>query len=60
MAEFRCRDCKKKGTFTYVGKYECPTCGSKTVQIALTIEEMEDDHPVIVAIKKIAETGGKD
>jgi Zn finger protein HypA/HybF involved in hydrogenase expression len=60
MARFSCRDCKKEADFTYVGKYECPSCGSNAVQIALTIEEMEDDHPVIVAIKKLAETGGKD
>ena len=60
MAEFRCRDCKKEGVFTYVGKYECPSCGSTSVQIGLTIEEMDDDHPVIVALRKFAEAAGKD
>jgi hypothetical protein len=60
MATFRCRDCKKKGVFTYAGKYECQLCGSTSVQIGLTIEEMDDDHPVIVALRKLTKTGGKD
>jgi hypothetical protein len=60
MATFRCRDCKKEGVFTYVGKYECPLCGSMSVQIGLTIEEMDDGHLFIVALRKLTEAGGKD
>jgi rRNA maturation endonuclease Nob1 len=55
MARFRCRACGSEGTFAYSGKHECPNCGSDNVQFALTIEELSDDDPLIVALTKLAD-----
>ncbi len=54
MARFCCRDCASEGTFIYSGKHECPKCGSDNVQFALSIEELSDDDPLIVALTKLA------
>jgi Zn finger protein HypA/HybF involved in hydrogenase expression len=55
MARFCCRDCSSEGTFTYAGTHECPKCGSRNVQFALSIEELSDDDPLIVALTKLAD-----
>jgi hypothetical protein len=55
MARFRCRACGSEGSFAYSGKHECPNCGSNDVQFALSIEELGDDDPLIVALMKMAE-----
>jgi len=55
MARFRCRSCGSEGAFAYSGSHECPKCGSATVQCALSIEEMADDDPLIVALTNMAE-----
>ena len=56
MARFRCRDCNNEGTFTYSGKHACPCCGSRDVQLALSIEELADNDPLFAAMSKLAET----
>ena len=58
MARFRCRACAEEGTFAYGGIHACPRCGSGTVQIALSIEELPDDDFLIVALNKLAEGDG--
>jgi Zn finger protein HypA/HybF involved in hydrogenase expression len=55
MARFRCRACGSECTFAYCGKHECPKCGSDNVQFALSIEELSDDDPLIVALTKLAD-----
>ena len=55
MARFRCRACDSEGTFEYDDQHACPECGSRDVQIALSIEELADDDPLIVELKKLAE-----
>jgi hypothetical protein len=41
MARFRCRACSGEGTFEYrEGRRACPICGSRDVQVALSIEEI--------------------
>jgi uncharacterized Zn finger protein (UPF0148 family) len=55
MARFRCRDCNTEGTFEYDGRHACPNCGSRDVQVALSIEELGDDAPLIVALTKMAD-----
>ena len=55
MARFRCRVCGDEGTFAYDGRHACPECGSRDVQIALSIEELADYDPLIVALKNLAE-----
>jgi len=55
MARFRCRTCNTGGTFAYTGTHACPNCGSRDVQIALAIEELGDDDPLIVALTKLAD-----
>jgi uncharacterized Zn finger protein (UPF0148 family) len=55
MACFRCRACNSEGTFEYDGRHACPHCGSRDVQIALSIEELDDDDPLIVALTKLAD-----
>jgi hypothetical protein len=55
MAKFRCRDCNNEGMFSYSGKHECPNCGSRDVQFALSIDELGDDDPLIVALTKMAD-----
>jgi rubredoxin len=57
MARYRCRNCNNEGTFSYSGKHECPKCGSRDVQFALSIEELGDYDPLIVALKKMADDG---
>jgi hypothetical protein len=54
MARFRCGTCGQEGTFDYVGRHECPNCGSVDVQFALGTEELPDDHPLIEAMKRLA------
>jgi hypothetical protein len=56
MARFRCRTCNQEGTFEYAGGHACPKCGSRDVQIALSIHELSDDDPIIVALTQLAET----
>jgi hypothetical protein len=60
MARFRCRDCKQEGEFDYTGVHECPRCGSREVQFALSIAELPDDDPLVRAIEKLAETAEED
>ncbi|MBN8978633.1 MAG: hypothetical protein J0I08_19345 [Rhizobiales bacterium] len=55
MARFRCRACAEEGSFAYGGIHACPRCRSGDVQIALIIEELPDDDPLIVALNKLAE-----
>ena len=55
MARFRCRACAEDGTFAYLGRPECPFCGSIDVQFALGIEELADDDPLIEAMTRLAE-----
>ena len=55
MARFRCRACGDEGTFEYDGRHTCPNCGSDDVQLALAIDELADDDPLIVALKKVAD-----
>jgi hypothetical protein len=55
VAQIRCRDCGVEGSFTFVGRRECPRCGSRDVRFALRIEELTDVDPVIVAITRLAE-----
>jgi len=57
MARFRCRACHQDGTFVYTGGHACPRCGSRDVQIALSIHELDDDDPLIVALTKMADDG---
>jgi hypothetical protein len=59
MARFRCRACGEEGTFDYDGRHECPNCGPVNVQVALGIEELPDDDPLIEAMKRLAEEDGK-
>jgi hypothetical protein len=60
MARFRCRACGKEGTFDYSGRHACPCCGSREVHLALAIEELEDDHPLIETMKRLAEEDDDD
>jgi Zn finger protein HypA/HybF involved in hydrogenase expression len=55
MARFRCRACGREGSFDYTGRHACPNCGSDNVQFALSIEELSDDDPLIVALTKLAD-----
>jgi rRNA maturation endonuclease Nob1 len=55
MARFRCRACGQEGTFVYTGGHACPKCGSPDVQFALSIDELADDDPLIVALTKMAD-----
>ena len=55
MARFRCRACRAEGTFEYKGGHSCPNCGSRDVQLAIAIEELSDDDPLIVALTKVAD-----
>jgi hypothetical protein len=56
MARFRCRVCAQEGEFVCrSGRHECPNCGSRDVQFALSIEELPNDHPLIEALKRLAE-----
>jgi Zn finger protein HypA/HybF involved in hydrogenase expression len=54
MARFRCRACRAEGTFEYTGGHACPNCGSRDVQLAIAVEELADDDPLIVALTKMA------
>jgi rRNA maturation endonuclease Nob1 len=55
MARFRCRTCGEEGTFVYAGGHACPRCGSRDVQLAIAVEELADDDPLIVALAKAAD-----
>jgi uncharacterized Zn finger protein (UPF0148 family) len=55
MARFHCRVCGVKGTFAYDGRHVCPECGSRHVEIALSIRELADYDPLIAARKTLAE-----
>ncbi|MBB1090462.1 hypothetical protein HUU61_04095 [Rhodopseudomonas palustris] len=58
MARFRCRACGGEGEFVYrPGRHACPDCGSGDVQLAIGIEELPDDDPLIAAMIAPAETG---
>jgi hypothetical protein len=59
MARFRCRACGEEGTFVYDGRRDCPNCGSIDVQLAIGVEELEDDHPLVEAMKRLAEEDGE-
>jgi hypothetical protein len=60
MARYRCRNCGEEGQFTYEGIHACPICGSNDVQFALAFDELADDDPLMVALKKLAEEGTED
>ena len=45
----------KRGSFDYAGVHACPCCGSRNVQFALSIAELPDDDPIVLAIEKLAE-----
>jgi Zn finger protein HypA/HybF involved in hydrogenase expression len=47
MARFRCHACGAEGTFDYDGRRDCPQCGSLDVQLAIVVEDLPDDHPLI-------------
>lgn len=55
MARFRCRACGRESAFEYDGRHACPRFNSPDVQFALGIEELPDDHPLIEALKRLAE-----
>lgn len=57
MARFRCGTCGEEGTFVYDGRRDCPACGSNDVQLAIGVEELEDDHPLVQAMKRLADEG---
>jgi anaerobic ribonucleoside-triphosphate reductase len=59
MARFRCRACNQEGTFEYTGGHACPRCGSRDVQLAVGVEEFSDDHPLIEAMKRLADDDKK-
>jgi hypothetical protein len=50
MARYQCHDCRVVGIFTYKGEHDCPFCTSDNVQIALSVEEMDDGYPLFVAL----------
>jgi hypothetical protein len=52
MARFHCRG--EEGRFVYDGRHACPRCGSVDVQFS--IEELADDHSLITALAKLAES----
>lgn len=54
MARFRCRACSSEGTMTYDGTHACPRCGSREVQIALSVDDLPDDDPVIAMMRRLA------
>jgi hypothetical protein len=56
MARFRCRGCGAEESLVYDGRRDCPRCGSVDVQFALSIEELDDDHPLIAALIALAES----
>jgi hypothetical protein len=60
MARFRCRACGSECTFAYSGKHECLKCGSDNVQFALSVEDLDDDDPLIVALAKMVENDTED
>jgi Zn finger protein HypA/HybF involved in hydrogenase expression len=41
MARFCCRACNSEGTFEYNSLHGCPNCGSRHVQIALSIKDIK-------------------
>ena len=54
MASFRCRICGREGTFEYEERrHGCPMCGSRDVQIALSIEGVPQS--IIDAITQLAD-----
>ena len=55
MAKFRCRACGEDGTFAYDGRRDCPNCGSADVQLAIGVEELSDDDPLVEAMARLAE-----
>jgi hypothetical protein len=57
MAQYRCCSCGEEGEFTYHGNHACPVCGSRNVQLALAIDELANDDPLIAALIKLAEDG---
>jgi hypothetical protein len=60
MAKFRSRTCGKEGTFVYdPERHMCPICDSIDVQFAIVIEELDDDDPLIEAIKPSAKEVGE-
>lgn len=60
MAKFRCRACARKAPSSYdPERYTCPICNSIDVQFAIGIEELDDDDPLIEAMRRRAEDGEK-
>jgi predicted amidophosphoribosyltransferase len=56
MARFRCRDCFGEAEIEYrSGIRSCSRCGSQSVQIAFSIEEIPDDDPFWDAFRDEAE-----
>jgi predicted Zn-ribbon and HTH transcriptional regulator len=55
VAHIRCRECGVEDSLTFVGRRECPRCGSRDIRFALRIEDFTDDDPVIIAIARLAE-----
>lgn len=55
VAHIRCRECGVEGSFTFVGRRECPRCGSRDVRFALRIEELADGDAEIAAVTRLAE-----
>ncbi len=56
MARFRCRACGGEGEFEYrPNEHKCSLCGAREVQVALSVEEIPDDDPIIEAMRKLAE-----
>jgi hypothetical protein len=53
MPGFRCPACKE-GTSVCVG-HACPRCGSIDVQFAVSIEELADDDPLIIALTGVVD-----
>lgn len=43
----------------YIGGHACPRCGSRDVQLAVRVEELSDDHPLIEEMKRLADDDKK-
>ena len=56
MARFRCRECGAEGEFEYrPGVRDCPRCGARDVQTAVSIMEIPDDDPMWEQLRKVGD-----
>jgi hypothetical protein len=53
MARFRCCECKHEGVIRYrPGLRRCPRCRSGDLQVAISVSELPDDDPIVIAVWK--------